>query len=378
MDGPVSRNSPFSIGHLRSWCRDQPGDAPKEIVIHPSQFSSLDVSSSGAVAVSAWNGRVLWFSDALNQKPYWLPDEIDSIAVSPQGDFVVSGARDHTARLWDLATGYQRFEWNPDSQPVRAVAVSNDGRRIALGGKSIRIIDAMTGTELKKIQLDKGYIRVLKFAPDDSRLVAGTHIDATSPAASDGRLLTWSTKDWSEYQDWPNVAGEGVWAMIYSPDGRWFAHGGTSGRVTLRDAAIGAVIQSLPHGAGWISSLSFSSDSKHLAAGCWDASGKKAKSVPIRIWDVRTTETLQELEGHSLAVFALDYSSDGKRLLSGGSAGDLRLWDTADYTLRARIELPKTGWVHSARFTPDGKSLLSITGRQRNACEILLMRSEQH
>ena len=116
---------------------------------------------------------------------------------------------------------------------------------------------------------------------------------------------------------------------------------------------------------------------RHLAAGCWDASGKKTNSVPIRIWELENLKLIQEIEGHSLAVFALDYTSDGKRLISCGSAGDLRFWDTADYTLRARIELPKTGWVHSARFTPDSLGLLCITGRQRNGCDILVMRSQR-
>ena len=505
--GGISEVDPtsYSPGFLRTWHRDKPGDAPTQILVNPSQFSSLDVSSKGSIAVSTWNGRVQWFSESLNREPTWLPeeidqatqvafspdgnllaqvgwhtgvriwdtvenrlletldlptcscvrfstdgkelfiaarhdavlyrwdllsntlrdrffghtrpilditvspdglrvatasidgtiriwetdkyhgdqrlkghtDEIDSIAVSPNGDFVVSGSRDRTAKLWDLATGVKRFDWNPDSQPVRAVAISNDGKRIALGGKSIRIIDAVTGLELQQIQIDQGYVRMLKFAPDDSRLVAGTHIDATSPSASDGRLLTWSTKDWSQYPSWPDVSGEGIWAMAYSSDGRWFASGGTSGKITLRDANRGRVVSRMTHGSGWISSLAFSSDSKHLAAGCWDASGKKTNSVPIRIWELENLKLIQEIEGHSLAVFALDYSSDGKRLISGGSAGDLRFWDTADYTLRARIELPKTGWVHSARFTPDSLGLLCITGRQRNGCDILVMRSQR-
>lgn len=504
--GGISEVNPtsFSPGYIRTWDRNNPGDSPNEILNHPSQFSSLDVSSKGAVAASTWNGRVRWFQDIFNQEPTWLPeeldqsthvdfspqgdqlaqvgwhsgvriwdvvekrllqtldlptcscvrfsadgkelflaarheaivyrwdlssnslrdmffghtrpildisvspdglfvatasidgtiriwetgkkhsdqrfrghtDEIDAIAVSPRGDFFVSGSRDHTAKLWDTATGKVRFEWNPDAQPVRAVAVSNDGNQIALGGKSVRIIDAARGTELRKIQIDRGYVRTLKFAPDDSKLLAGTHIDATNPSESSGNLMVISTGDWVDHKKWHDVSGEGIWAMDYSEDGHWFASGGTSGKITLRNAASGAIIERWSHGAGWISSLAFSSDNKHLAVGCWDVSGTKTKSVPIRIWDLETMKLAQELAGHSLAVFALDYSSDGKRLISGGSAGDLLFWDTSDYMLRARIDLPNTGWVHSARFTPDALGLLSITGRQRNACDILMMQNK--
>jgi hypothetical protein len=64
------------------------------------------------------------------------------------------------------------------------------------------------------------------------------------------------------------------------------------------------------------------------------------------------------LEGHSRSVFAVAYSPDGKRILSGSSDRALKVWDAATgqhwLTLKGH-----TGTVRSVAFSPDGKRIVS-------------------
>jgi len=60
---------------------------------------------------------------------------VKSVAITPDGRYVLSGSSDNTLRFWEITTGRElrRFEEHTDA--VRSVAISPDGR-YALSGSS--------------------------------------------------------------------------------------------------------------------------------------------------------------------------------------------------------------------------------------------------
>ena len=77
----------------------------------------------------------------------------------------------------------------------------------------------------------------------------------------------------------------------------------------------------------------------------------------IRLWDAATLEA-REVPARQKAVRSLAVSPDGKRLLSGGEDGTVKLWSVADgaplYTLTGH-----SGAVNGVCFTPDGAGAAS-------------------
>jgi WD40 repeat protein len=68
-------------------------------------------------------------------------DYVNSVAVTPDGKYVVSGSGDNTVRLWDLATGKEVRRFTGHESGVMSVAVTPDGRYVVSGSedKTIRL-----------------------------------------------------------------------------------------------------------------------------------------------------------------------------------------------------------------------------------------------
>jgi WD40 repeat protein len=82
----------------------------------------------------------------------------------------------------------------------------------------------------------------------------------------------------------------------------------------------------------------------------------------VKLWDKGTQQELRSLTGESLAVFALALSPDGQRLATGGGDGTLRLWDVATSQVVASVKGSSNDAIMSLAFSPDGNTLVAITG----------------
>ncbi len=77
-----------------------------------------------------------------------------------------------------------------------------------------------------------------------------------------------------------------------------------------------------------------------------------------QVWDAATAEPLHRLTGHTGGVWAVAWSPDGTRLLTGGEDSTVRVWDAA--TAEPLHQLTgHTGGVWAVAWSPDGTRLLT-------------------
>jgi WD40 repeat protein/serine/threonine protein kinase len=98
---------------------------------------------------------------------------VHALVVRPGVDQFATGGDDDTVRLWDTATGRERFCLRTHIGNVTALAFSPDGSRLVSGGEDGLIVvwDAIKGREALSFRRELSIVAALAFLPDGRRLL---------------------------------------------------------------------------------------------------------------------------------------------------------------------------------------------------------------
>ena len=282
------------------------------------------------------------------KKPHLKPEEIALVRqwIDAGAPGPVGGAKpvDVLSRLPKIASATA-------TKPVHSMAVSADGKIIALGKfGAVELIDAITRTPLRTIGGIAGNANALAFSNDGASLYAAAGDAGISGIAyqfnvADGKLI----RKFAGHTD-------AVYAMALSPDGKLLATGGYDQKIGLWDAATGAATKLLKGHNGCINGLSFRPDGKVLASASADRT--------IKLWDPTTGARLDTLSQPTKEQFAVAFSADGKTLVAGGTDSRIRIWSVSAKAAEGSNPILDTRFAHEGAvlrlvFSPDGKSLLS-------------------
>ncbi|MCA2859822.1 MULTISPECIES: hypothetical protein [unclassified Microcystis] len=97
-------------------------------------------------------------------------------------------------------------------------------------------------------------------------------------------------------------------------------------------------------------SVNFSPDGKTLVSGSDDKT--------IKLWNVETGQEIRTLKGHDSSVWSVNFSPDGKTLVSGSWDKTIKLWNV-ETGQEIRTLKGHDSSVLSVNFSPDGKTLVS-------------------
>ena len=146
--------------------------------------------------VSIWGTLTLWDTDtgkqifALNKGH---TGAVTGVALSPDGQQLVSTSHDGTLKIWDAATGKELRTITPSCDQIHkvfdldqgklvtvpqkkcqmyTVVFSPDGQQIACGGwdRSVKVFDAKSGQEARTFRGHEGSVRGVAFSADGKRL----------------------------------------------------------------------------------------------------------------------------------------------------------------------------------------------------------------
>ncbi len=102
-------------------------------------------------------------------------DEILAVATHPDGQLVISGGKDRTIKVWDLASGECVYAFTGHEDRVTAVIAHQDGRRIisASADSTLKVWDLERERCLHTLTGHGGPVRALALHPDGGAVFSG-------------------------------------------------------------------------------------------------------------------------------------------------------------------------------------------------------------
>jgi WD40 repeat protein len=244
-------------------------------------------------------GREEVLADGLKDRPLVFAGSPDGKALA----LVSTAGKGASITVWDVPSRRPRF--TPEGH-FQAFRFSPDGTGVVLSGKDgVRLLDAKTGAETRRIPTARGEMVFAAFAPDGHTLATCT---ATKPL----QLCDLRTGRVRRTLSQPLVPPR------YLPDNNLLV-------------AVRPPDKNLP------------------------AAVRPGELGVLTLWDLgRDREHFPLGKVHAYVVF-VDLSADGKALAAAGREVDLEVWDTA--TGQVRLTFPVTEQAVVVAFSPDGRFL---------------------
>ena len=240
---------------------------------------------------------------------------VRAVAISADGRRAISGDDGGTVRVWDLDTGEPLRTLADHHGRVFAVAISADGRRAVSGGqdRTVRVWDLDTGHQQAELRGHDGSVDAVAISADGRCVVSGTEDEL------DGTVRVW---DLDTGKPLRTLTGQHAWlrAVAVSADGRRVVSAGLDGSVRVWDLDTGHQQAELSGHDGRVDVVAVSADGRYAVSG--DNGGA------VRVWDLDTGEPLAALAGYGRLVEAVAVSADGGRAVSCGGYGEpVRVWN---------------------------------------------------
>ncbi|WP_169750246.1 caspase, EACC1-associated type [Streptosporangium amethystogenes] len=285
---------------------------------------------------------------------------VSAVAVTSDGRTAITGSRDGTAIVWDLADRAHPTKLatlTDHTDPVSAVAVTPDGRTAITGSDD--------GTAIVWDLADRAHPTKLATLTDQTRSVSAVAVTSDGRTAitgsDDGTAVVWDLTNRTKPDKIATLTGHTgpVHAAALTSDGRTAITGSVDNTAIVWDVTNRAQpvrVTTLKGHTGPVSAVGVTPNGRtaitgsvDLATTVWDMTNR---AQPVRV----TT-----LKGHTRSAIKVALTFDGRTAITDGDSTAI-VWDLTNRAQPARVTTLKghTGPVSAVGVTPDGRT--AITG----------------
>ncbi|MGZ8898879.1 MAG: WD40 repeat domain-containing protein [Limisphaerales bacterium] len=305
--------------------------------------------TSNLVAVATRQRLILFDTETGLQTTELIGHQSDiyRLRFSADGQRLVSGSADNTARVWSMGTLAEVHQVRTPGSSIGDVALSPDGQKLATVDtfltNCVKIWDLETESQLRVIPKTNWTGQWCRFAPDGNLLVVG----------SDRSVVLWNVETAEQMRAFNGVTGAVTMISdLWMPNDSTLAAIASDGNVYLWNfdtAALSLVVS----GTHVVAAAGVPNDFLTVTS---------AMDWNVRIRQLPGNDTVRTLRGHTTSVHAgVAFSPDGRYVLSGGTEEATRLWDRK--TGHPVREFVGSGvGTMAAAFSPNGSNVLTTIG----------------
>lgn len=289
------------------------------------------------------SGNLVYLMDEFGNKIDSIPhpDEVLTIAISPDGKYLLTGGKDRTGRIWTLdkrllGTTFPHSDW------INRVSFSPDGTSILIGDRGGEaVLWGRDGKLQRRYSEFRDEVVALDFSPTGDSLIIGSLDGSLHLLARNGRLLHKYDHD------------SKVLAAAFSLSGKYFASASRKGEVKIWDAKRpGQSINRIVGHNKRINAIGFTPNKEYLLTGSDDHT--------FALWRV-DGKRLGTYKGHFSFVLDISISNDGNNYATIGADNTLKFWKVDSKVKRIIGSHPAE---ISAIAIADDSLLFTGTGRQ--------------
>ncbi|GAA6059482.1 hypothetical protein JCM10212_002225 [Sporobolomyces blumeae] len=281
---------------------------------HEDVVLCLARSSDGQILVSGskdktarvWRARPDSAASSADGQPVWQcvgkaeghVESIGAVAVSKKDrSFLVTASQDRTAKIWDLAS-----------------VVGSDSSDLAP-------LRAMSTTKIH----DKD-INTLDIAPNDKLLVSGSQDRTAKLFSITYTQRSKSTPASAQLSLLGTFKGHkrGVWSVKFSPVDQCIATASGDRTIKLWSLADFTCVKTFEGHSNTVLRVDFMTRGMQIASAASDGL--------VKVWNVKDEECVATLDNHEEKIWALTVSKDEKYVVSGGADSTINVWEDVTET----------------------------------------------
>jgi len=250
---------------------------------------------------------------------------VNSIAFSADGQLIITGGSDNTAKLWNFHTQHVLHTFQGHEQWVQSVAFAHTRNMVATG-------------------CDDKYVRVFEQ-------------DENAHSLSEGWKMTC---EFGRLHDDVHAHRLGVQSVVFSPEDDFIVSGSADTSIKLWRLVDKECAHEMLGHMDWVNKVSYSPDGMMLASASYDET--------VKLWRISDGDEIMTFEGHEDFVNCVAWSPDGDKIVTSSGDYTVRLWQVRmpDGSLTEKAEPLRTmyghrGWVLSVCFSPLGDKIASAS-----------------
>jgi WD40 repeat protein len=271
------------------------------------------------------------------------------VAVTPDEKTFACPGEDMKIVVWDRATSKALHRLAGHKDYALCGAFASDGKTLATGGmdKCVRLWNVVSGRQVRTLKRHEQSVRWLGFCRDGTTLVS----------ASGDRICMWKSASGELIREF-RAPRDNITAATLSPNGSQVAALGRDGSIMVWNLDTGREIHPFTRHQGAVNALEFSRDGKLLISGGRDA---------ILLWDFSNRSLIRKLGPRGTHAERLVLLADGNQLLVGSSYHAPELWNLSMGKPIKKFQGPNQSG--NLRLSPDGKLLATLALKPHDAKE---------